>query len=409
MTARAFLATTFALLLAVPAFSRKEVDTADGSGAIVLCYHIVESPADPRMEISREAFRQQLQYVEMTGYNVIPLKQLYEYVAGKRTSLPPNSIVITIDDGWRSTYTEAYPELKKRSFPFTVFVYTNIIGKTATALNWDQIREMSENGGDIQSHSLSHPFLTRRRHEELDDTAYATWLKRELMESKKLLEKHTGHTVEFLAYPYGDYDHRLTGPVAKAGYTAALTCDFGRVVRGSNPMKMKRFVIEKRVDFAAFRHYLGATPMLLAEMTPKPGDVFEPAAAIISARIPNFKSLDPRSVGMALLGISSLLPYAYDPSTGSITLLVHNAINILQGKAHRAVVWATDSKSGKRVEATWTFKLPNEETEPLPQPVVTVRVAPVAQPAAGARRTTAAQMIPVSGAGAAIVTTHAPR
>ncbi|MGZ8796797.1 MAG: hypothetical protein ACXW2F_05575, partial [Thermoanaerobaculia bacterium] len=86
---------------------------------------------------------------------------------------------------------------------------------------------------------------------------------------------------------------------------------------------------------------------------------------------------------------------------------VHDAIKILQGKAHRAVVWATDSKSGKRVEATWTFKLPNEVTEPLPQPVVRVPLAPVAQPAAGARRTTAVQVIPVSGA--AIVTTHAPR
>ena len=330
MTARAFLATTFALLLAVPAFSRKEVDTADVSGAIVLCYHIVESPPDPRMEISRDAFRQQLQYLEMTGYNVIPLRHLYEYVTGKRTSLPPNAVVITIDDGWRSTYTEAYPELKKRAFPFTVFVYPNIIGKTATALNWDQIREMSENGGDIESHSLSHPFLTRRRHEELDDLAYASWLKHELVESKKLLEKHTGHAVEFPRLSVRRLRPLPRAPVGKAGYTAALTCDFGKVVRGSDPLQMRRFVIDKRMDFAAFRHYLGATPMQLAEMTPKPGDVFEPAAAVISARIPNFKSLDPRSVGMALLGVGSLLPYAYDAKTGSITLMVHDAINIAQ-------------------------------------------------------------------------------
>ena len=77
----------------------------------MLCYHIVEAPAAPRMHIDRETFRQHLRYLEMTGYNVIPLRHLYEYVTGKRASIPKNAVVITIDDGWRSTYTEAFPEL----------------------------------------------------------------------------------------------------------------------------------------------------------------------------------------------------------------------------------------------------------------------------------------------------------
>src|SRR5437016_1659965 len=82
-------------------------------GATVLCYHIVESPQDPRMEVSRETFRQQMRYLAMTGYNVIPLRDLYDFVTGKRTSLPKNAIVVTIDDGWRSTYTEVFPEMKR--------------------------------------------------------------------------------------------------------------------------------------------------------------------------------------------------------------------------------------------------------------------------------------------------------
>ena len=410
MTARAFLATIFGLLLTVPLFARRQpVDPSDPNGAIVLCYHIVESPHDPRMEISRDTFRQHLQYLEMTGYNVIPLRHLYEYVTGKRTALPPNSVVITIDDGWRSTYTEAYPELKKRGFPFTVFIYPQFIGKTATALNWDQIREMAKNGGDMESHSFSHPFLTRKRHPEMDDTAYAKWLGKELTESKQILEKHVGKTVDFLAYPFGDYDHYLAHAVGKAGYTAALTCDFGKVVPGSDPLRMRRFVIDKRMDFAAFRRYMGATPMQLAEMTPKPGDVVEPSAAVISARIPNFKSVDPRSVGMALLGVSSLLPYAYDARTGAITLMVTDAIKALKGNYHRAVVWATDAKTGKRREATWTFKLPDEmlPAQTVPAAIAPAQIVPASQPAAATRRTTAEQVVPLTG-GAAIVA-HTPR
>ena len=150
----------------------------DPSGATILCYHIVEYPADPRMEISREAFAQQMDYLELTGYTVIPLRDLYDFVMGAKQSLPKRSVVVTIDDGWRSTYTQVFPEMKKRHFPFTVFIYPKIVGQTAYAMTWKQIKEMADAGVDVQSHSYSHPFLTRRRHESLDDHAYAEWLDR---------------------------------------------------------------------------------------------------------------------------------------------------------------------------------------------------------------------------------------
>ena len=351
----------------------KRVD-ADLSGAMVLCYHIVETPAAPRMQITRDVFRQHLRYLEMTGYNVIPLRELYEYVAGKRASLPKNAVVITIDDGWASTYTEIFPEMQKRKFPFTVFIYPKIIGQTSNALTWKQIKEMSDAGVDIQSHSLSHPFLTRRRHRSMSDKQYGEWIQRELAESKRQLEKNTGKKVHFLAYPYGDYDDRVASEVAKAGYKAALTCDFGLVRKGSDPLRMKRFIIEDRMDFTEFRRYLGANPMQLAETTPKPG-VVDPSARVISAKIPNHQNVDPRSVGLALLSLGSTLPYSYDARSGSISLVLNDAISSLKSKTHRALVWATDMRTGKRVEATWVFRLPDPAapapaTPPAPAPAV---------------------------------------
>lgn len=356
MTARrAFSVSLFAFLLTHTASAAPRRIAIDPPSATVLCYHIVESPAAPLMHIDRETFRQHLQYLEMTGYNVIPLEHLYQYVTGKRPTIPKNAVVITIDDGWRSTYTEAFPELQKRNFPFTVFIYPNIIGKTANALTWDQIREMSDAGVDVQSHSLTHPFLTRRRHRSKGDKAYAEWLQKELAQSRKILEKETGRKVQFLAYPYGDYDDQVAEASAAAGYTAALTCDFGRVKKGSDPLRMKRFVIDDRMDFTAFRKYLGATPMQLAEMTPKPGRV-DPNVTKVSARIPNHENLDPRSVGMALLHAGPAMPYSYDPGTGAISLAVRNGKD-LKKAAQRAVVWGTDIKTGNRVEATWVFRL----------------------------------------------------
>jgi len=369
MTPRPIHSAAFIFLLAIAPFAR----AADDAGPTVLCYHIVESPNDPRMEISREQFRQQMHYLAVAGYNVIPLKQAWEYATGQRAALPPRSVVITFDDGWRSTYTEVFPEMKRRKFPFTVFIYPNIVGKTSHALSWKQIKEMADWGADIESHSFSHPFLTKRRHPNLGDREYAEWLHHELEGSRKTIEKETGRAVAFLAYPYGDYDHYLTAAVARSGYAAGLTCEYGRVRKGSDPLRMKRFVIEKRIDFALFRHYLGAAPLPLLAAAPAPANV-DPGVTplIVSAKIPNYKSVDPKSVGLALMSSAgATVPFAYDPHDGSITMTIKEALKGLQ----RAIVWATDAKSGKRLEGTWLFKIPEPAPPPPAQPANTPATA----------------------------------
>jgi len=376
MTARRAFSASIFLLISVAALAAPKRVDPDLGGATVLCYHIVEAPAAPRMHITRDVFRQHLRYLEMTGYNVIPLQHLYEYVQGKRAALPKNAVVITIDDGWASTYTEIFPEMQKRKFPFTVFIYPKIIGQTSNALSWKQIKEMSDAGVDIQSHSLSHPFLTRRRHRSMGDEQYAEWIQKELKESKRVLEKNTGKKVQFLAYPYGDYDDKLVEQVEKAGYAAALTCDFGMVRKASDPMRMKRFVIDDRMDFAEFRHYLGAQPMQLAEASPKAGAV-DPKAKVITAKIPNPDKVDPKSVGMALLSAGQTVPYSYDARSGAISLVLEEAISTLKATSHRAVVWATDLQTGKRVEATWVFRL-DQPKPPKATPAPALTPAPAA-------------------------------
>lgn len=366
MTARAILAATaFLFVSALSNASAAQDRTSDSPfTATILCYHIIESPQDPRMEVSRETFHQQMRYLAMTGYTVIPLRDLYEYVTGKRQTIPKNAIVITFDDGWRSTYTEVFPDLQQRHFPFTVFIYPKIIGQSSHALNWKQVKEMVDAGVDVQSHALSHRFLSHRRHSALGDPEYQTWLQRELHDSKQILEKETGHAVSFLAYPYGDYDRHVMDTAVKAGYTAALTCEFGPVRRGSDPLKMRRVVVDKRMDFATFRHYLGNGSLKFEETIPPPGKTFDPGQVVISAKIQNFQTLDPKSVGIALLSFGST-PYSYDPRDGSVSLVVGGASAQLKDRDQRAVVWATDVKSGKRVEGSWTFRLP-ESLSSLP-------------------------------------------
>src|ERR1700720_945407 len=83
MTRRVLLFSVALLSLGLPTFAAHSVfiDT-DVSAPIVLCYHIVESPQDPRMEISRDTFLQHMRYLALTGYSVISLRDAYEYATG---------------------------------------------------------------------------------------------------------------------------------------------------------------------------------------------------------------------------------------------------------------------------------------------------------------------------------------
>ena len=319
--------------------------TASEPTAVVLTYHVVESPSDTFYSMSREAFRLQMEYLQSTGYEVISLADLTDYIAGRRESIPQNSVVITVDDGWKCTYTEIYPVLKEMGFPFTVFIYPNFIGQGAFALTWKEVREMADAGVDVQSHSFSHPFLTRRSDEAL---------RRELAESKKVIESKTGKPVRFVAYPYGDYNTRVAEATSAAGYDAGLTCNFGAVEKGSNPFRMNRVVIYEKTSFAEFRKLVGASELRLAEAEPRPGKRGDPDRPVISARIEEFEALDPASVNLSVVGSGGRMPFSYDPRDGRISLVMREPMPA--GK-YRAAVWGTDRETGKRREAVWSFSI----------------------------------------------------
>lgn len=352
------LGATFCLVISLASV----VPAADhpAASAIVLCYHVVESPSDTPFAISRAQFVQQMQYLASTGYKVIPLSQLMDYLHGKRDSLPENAVVITVDDGWRCTYSEIYPVMKQFKFPFTAFIYPKFVNQSAYAVTWKQVREMADNGVDIQSHTYSHSFLSERRHGRLSAAQYVRWLQTELVESKKVIEEETGRPVKYLAYPYGDYDENVERAVSDAGYEGAFTCNYGASKRGQDPFKLRRVMVFGNTSFASFRRNLGAKPLLIADATPSAGETFDGSKPVISARIPKFESLDPSSISMTLLSLGRTSSY-FDRRDGTVSIVVRDE---LKQKLQRAVVWGKDKRTGRRYEATWVFTVPVADATP---------------------------------------------
>ncbi len=217
---------------------------ADNSVSVpILVYHVLNPTIPSSMTITPEKFESQVKWLKENGYTVIPLKQLVAYLQGKNVSLPAKPIVITADDGWKSDYTYMYPIARKYNIPITLFIYPGTISQGKNALTWEQLKELMKTGlFDVQDHTFSHPnFKQAKKHMSQD--AYEKFVRKELFDSKKVLEDKLGIKVDYLAWPFGIYDSYLEDQAAKAGYTMALTIDYRHASHIYRPMAQPRYMI----------------------------------------------------------------------------------------------------------------------------------------------------------------------
>jgi peptidoglycan/xylan/chitin deacetylase (PgdA/CDA1 family) len=201
----------------------------DGYQAVpVLVYHRFAETCESSLCTPLSIFDQQMRYLKENGYRVISLGKLLDFLE-YRHAVPKRSVVITIDDGYRSAYDIAYPILKGYGFTATLFVYTDFVGGGKIAISWDQLREMKSEGFEVGSHTLSHCDLAKKGEGE-DDQAYLARIENELLASKQIIDKELGQDTIYLAFPYGTYNQRVLGFCDQVGYKIGFS-----VKRGGNP------------------------------------------------------------------------------------------------------------------------------------------------------------------------------
>lgn len=202
-------------------------------GIPVLNYHLINPKKINALAITPEEFNEQMAYLHNNGYNTISPDQLLDHIQDNK-ELPENPILITFDDGYQDAYTEAYPILKKYNFTATVFLITDYVGNSNRYLNWEQVKEMHDNGFTFGSHTLSHISLSEITNEEAEY---------QLIKSKEAIEWRLKKPVKYFAHPGGFYNQATSELLKKAGYRAAFTVNFGRVNSDSNVYALKRIPI----------------------------------------------------------------------------------------------------------------------------------------------------------------------
>jgi len=219
----------------------------------ILCYHRF-GPNKAKMAITGEDFDAQMAYLQKHGYRVVPLSSIHAYLKGKEV-LPQRAVVITIDDGYRSSYSTAFPILKKYNFPATLFIYSDFVG-SGDALGWKELKEMTASGlVDVQPHSKTHASMVKRPAGEAAE-AYRKKVEDEIRAPGQQIRKMLGLPLHTFAYPFGDTNDLIISQLKSAGYDAGVTVQAGGNPAFAYPFRLRRTMIYGDRDMGAFTRSL---------------------------------------------------------------------------------------------------------------------------------------------------------
>jgi peptidoglycan/xylan/chitin deacetylase (PgdA/CDA1 family) len=205
---------------------------------------------DPNMlSTSPERFEAQMLYLKRRNRWGVSMRELHRAVnEGDARGL----VGLTFDDGYEDFLITAVPVLERLGFSATVFVVAAMLGKEN---DWEHahaprprlklldaagVREVSERGMEVGSHSLTHARLAGAEPESLD---------KEVGDSRRVLGEALGEAVEGFCYPYGSLDAAAVRAAHRAGY--AYACGWRTLVERS-AYDWPRIPISDRDGFLRF-------------------------------------------------------------------------------------------------------------------------------------------------------------
>jgi peptidoglycan/xylan/chitin deacetylase (PgdA/CDA1 family) len=278
--------------------------------------------------------------------------------------------MITIDDGWKSTYTDAHPILKEFGYPYTIYLYKNYVDGGGKALTTPMIQEMIKNGATIGSHSVSHPYpATVKSHRKKSEQAYDAFLRIEMGESKRFLEAKFKQTITTYAYPGGYFTEEMLTLAEEFGYTHLFTVQPGKVKQSHPDNMIPRYMIlgnyDRIFEFAtAFREtgtistpegtISGLTETTPHPVSPEPGSIINSRTPLISADLSKVTDLDPKTLSMKIGGLGEV-PAVFDPTTGRYAWEINRRLR--QPLCQVSITWKNTDGKSPDVPLRWTFRI----------------------------------------------------
>lgn len=240
------------------------------NSAVVFMYHHFGKSKYPSTNIKLEQFRDHLNYLKDNHYNVWPLSRVILAIQNK-TYIPQKTVALSVDDAYISVYTHAYPMLKRKGFPYTVFVNTNAIGtKSINYMSWEQMQEMQRYGAEFSNHSKTHAYLIPKRNESTLE--WQEKIKEEVEGAQKSLQENLGSRTnthpKILSYPFGEYTEETAKYIQSLGYVGIAQTS-GALNHNTDLKRVPRFAMsEKFASMDEFKLKLHMLPLPVKSVAP---------------------------------------------------------------------------------------------------------------------------------------------
>ena len=226
-------------------------------GILSLMYHRFNENKYPSTNIKMEIFKDQMSIIRDLGYEYYKPKFFEEEFNKLKEK---KKILITIDDGFKSFYNEAWPYLKKNKIPFILFVSTEPVGKHGY-MTWDEIKEIDNSEiGTIGHHSHTHEYLIDMSEEDFVN---------DIETASKIFEKKLGYVPSIFSYPFGEYSLYMKNYISK-NFKIAFGQHSGIIDINKDKFELPRFPInEKYGELKRFKSLINYNPLEYKSLKPE--------------------------------------------------------------------------------------------------------------------------------------------
>ncbi|MDE5126748.1 polysaccharide deacetylase family protein [Paenibacillus larvae] len=249
------LASLLGLTLILQPIQAEQKNPSYRDQVAVLMYHHIHDTDKSSGTVTTRLFEDQIRYLKDKGYHFISLTEFKAFMKG--ASVPSNAVLVTLDDGYKSVYENAYPVLKKYEVPAVSFVITETLDDPESSyippMSRDELYQMTHETDfiDIQSHThASHRKLGNNQaalvgRETVDgkEETKEQYEQRILKDGKTSIEHLSRiyeRPVDTIAYPYGIINTESIRLLKKSGFQYGFTIIPQMATRDADPMRIPR-------------------------------------------------------------------------------------------------------------------------------------------------------------------------
>lgn len=200
---------------------------------ILMFHYIQDIPSNTKDQLwyklsySPQNLEKLLIFFQTNNIETLTFWDIIKIINGTK-EIPSKAVILTFDDGHKDHYTNAFPVLKKHGAKAVFFIISSKPNKDPKYASWEQIKEISNAGFEIWSHSINHTNISSLSHKNIIH---------ELEQSKIEIEEKTNSPVISFCYPSGKYSKAVLGLIGDY-YIFARTTNHGKQIKINERFKL---------------------------------------------------------------------------------------------------------------------------------------------------------------------------